>query len=307
MRSLIPLMFHYVRNSDNSLPHSRHYEMSAFKNLIRYFQLSGYSLKTFTEYAEEPDDQTGSCVLTFDDGLADHYNVAAYLHSQGIRATFYLISLPYLESLVAPVHLTQLCVARYGNDILRLFSDYCQYNSIVIPEMDEVRVQKFRGIYNAYDTPSESALFKRIFNFYNISPYIESVLRGFSSCLGLPISVSDYYLTIDQIIDIHRMGHEIGCHGHSHRPLSLLTEEEVHAELSKSKHFFENAIKSKLCSFCYPYGTESSFSLESIRILKGMGFKNACTAEHHSLLRGVLDDRMYQIPRLDIASLSRFI
>ena len=300
--SLIPLMFHYVRRSSRSLPHSRHYEMEAFQKLVRHLLYSECLFSTFSEYAHKPECRSNACVLTFDDGLADHYEVALFLHSQGIRATFYPISLPFLDLLVAPVHLVQYCVAKHGNDILGLFTEYCQRSCILLPQLDSIKAERFSDIYNSYDTPSEAALFKRIFNFYNIDPSTNFALRSFCTNIGIPTSPSDYYLTLDQIIQIQRMGHEIGCHGHSHRPLSLLNSNDIYLELSKSKIFFENATDTEIVSFCYPYGTESSFTDESINCLKRMGFTNACTAEPLSQIRGAECDRIYRIPRQDIAN-----
>lgn len=300
-------MFHYVKFNDASIPYSRHYDMATFKQLLESFSKNKTQLTTFSEYAHNPEFQANASVLTFDDGLADHYEVALYLSSKGIKATFYPISLPYLEVRVAPVHLIHRCVAEYGDEILGLFVRYCKQNSIILPELDKLGVKKFTNIYDKYDTPSRAALFKKIFNFYITDKSANSLLQSFCNHLGISIDPSNYYLTTNQIQDIHEMGHEIGCHGHSHRPLSALSEVDVHAEVAMSKKMLEDIIGNQIFSFCYPYGTTSSFTDKTIQTLKSIGFTNACTAEAKSDVRCPVDDRLFRIPRLDIAFLPTHI
>ncbi len=83
------------------------------------------------------------------------------------------------------------------------------------------------------------------------------------------------YLTPHQVKEMSECGMEIGSHGVSHRPLSSLSRDELHAELIESKEALERIIRIPVCSLSLPGGFGSS------RVYKAahdIGYQYICTS-----------------------------
>ncbi len=59
-------------------------------------------------------------------------------------------------------------------------------------------------------------------------------------------------------VELHRRGHEIGCHTFSHVPVSSLDEAAMAAELERNQAFFASLVPGlRLENFAYPFGSIS--------------------------------------------------
>jgi peptidoglycan/xylan/chitin deacetylase (PgdA/CDA1 family) len=79
---------------------------------------------------------------------------------------------------------------------------------------------------------------------------------------GLIDSWSGNWTTIsaDDVVDLHRRGHEIACHTFSHARATDLTAEAMAAELEKNRNYLLSLAPSiQIENFAYPYGTGSVF------------------------------------------------
>jgi peptidoglycan/xylan/chitin deacetylase (PgdA/CDA1 family) len=77
---------------------------------------------------------------------------------------------------------------------------------------------------------------------------------------GLVDSWSGNWTTVsaDDVVDLHRRGHEIACHTFSHARATDLTEEAMAAELEKNRRYLLSLDSSiRIENFAYPYGTGS--------------------------------------------------
>ncbi len=78
-------------------------------------------------------------------------------------------------------------------------------------------------------------------------------------------------LSIPQIQDLHRSGHEIGSHGHEHRPLNGVVDRQwIETTFSESQTLIEMWTGAPAVSVAYPY---SSYSPQAEAILRGIGFR----------------------------------
>lgn len=109
----------------------------------------------------------------------------------------------------------------------------------------------------------------------------------------------DSTLTWAQIVEMRRLGMEIGSHGHSHRVLAHLDDQEVISDLSISKHILEDHLGERVVSFAYPKGRpRRDFSPGTIPLTQRVGYEYAATV----LLRGVRpSDVPMSIPRFPVA------
>lgn len=73
------------------------------------------------------------------------------------------------------------------------------------------------------------------------------------------------YMTRDQVLALHKAGHEIGAHTVTHPDLNTLSLFQVEQELKNSKQFLEDLIKKPVPNFAAPYGSASNKVLELIR------------------------------------------
>lgn len=62
------------------------------------------------------------------------------------------------------------------------------------------------------------------------------------------------YLTLEQVVIMSQLGHEIGSHAVNHRKLTSLSSIEMNRELIQSKQFLEALIQKPVESFAAPYG-----------------------------------------------------
>jgi peptidoglycan/xylan/chitin deacetylase (PgdA/CDA1 family) len=107
-------------------------------------------------------------------------------------------------------------------------------------------------------------------------------------------------LTWDQIIEMRRLGMDIGSHGHTHRTLAQLDAEQVVRDLSRCKQTLEERLGERIVTFAYPKGRpRRDFLPASVRLARSVGFECAATI----LLRGVKDsDHPMTIPRFPVAA-----
>jgi peptidoglycan/xylan/chitin deacetylase (PgdA/CDA1 family) len=87
---------------------------------------------------------------------------------------------------------------------------------------------------------------------------------------------------------------DIGAHTLTHPVLSKLSSEKQRVEIRSSKEMLENMIGRRIQSFAYPYGTDTSYTADTVAIVREAGFDHACSNFRGSVSR--LTDR-YQLPR----------
>jgi peptidoglycan/xylan/chitin deacetylase (PgdA/CDA1 family) len=98
-------------------------------------------------------------------------------------------------------------------------------------------------------------------------------------------------LTWGQIIEMQRLGMEIGAHGHRHAVLGRLDDEEVVSDLSMCKQILEERLEASISSIAYPKGRpRRDFSQRTTDLARTVGFENGAAV----LFRGVRrsDNRM---------------
>jgi peptidoglycan/xylan/chitin deacetylase (PgdA/CDA1 family) len=61
-------------------------------------------------------------------------------------------------------------------------------------------------------------------------------------------------LTKEQVREIAALGHEIGSHTVSHANLTLLSDDDLAAELSRSKNILEDVVGKLVSSLSFPFG-----------------------------------------------------
>jgi peptidoglycan/xylan/chitin deacetylase (PgdA/CDA1 family) len=107
-------------------------------------------------------------------------------------------------------------------------------------------------------------------------------------------------LTWDQIVEIRRAGMAIGGHGHTHRTLAQIEDEEVIADLLRCRELLEERVGEQVKSLAYPKGRpRRDYTRRTVALARKAGYERAGAV----LLRGLkeTDDDM-EIPRFPIAA-----
>lgn len=105
-------------------------------------------------------------------------------------------------------------------------------------------------------------------------------------------------ISADECIELHRRGHEIGCHTFSHPVVQELDADTFAAELDRNKEFFASLLPDlTLENFCYPYGMTSL-----PRKLQAQARFHSCRSSRPGINSGTIDLGMLKGLPIDYTS-----
>lgn len=110
-----------------------------------------------------------------------------------------------------------------------------------------------------------------------VAPYLEELKIPWTIFVASEhLNKGKWYLDSNHLKELSQFKYvEIGAHGHSHRPLAYLSDEEAYLELKNSKDILEQIIQKPIWSMSFPHG---SFNHKTIRSALAVGFKYLCTS-----------------------------
>lgn len=79
------------------------------------------------------------------------------------------------------------------------------------------------------------------------------------------VSNDENYMSIAQIKDMQRAGHDIGCHTVDHADLTKIPVSKVHNELADCKTTLEQKLGTKVIDFASPYGSNNDATFAAIK------------------------------------------
>lgn len=294
------IMYHYVRNDDVGSPYFIYLHVSDFEKQLNFLMENFYVLN----YEEILDCFINKkiidngVVLTFDDGLKDHYQyVYPLLKDRGISGIFYVSSLPFVNEKLLDVHRIHYLLGRFGGskvlDAVR---------SLLTPEIFIAsRMKNYeQNTYQKQTLDDSSRRFKQLLN-YCIKPEIKTnILDRLISFFDLneALIAKQFYLSKDEMLEMHKNKMVFGSHSHSHTLLSNLNASSQDFEISKSLQILEEILQARIDTFCYPYGGEYSYNEHTLSSLLNNKIDYAFSVESRDITIGDLEDG-YEIPRYD--------
>ena len=268
--ALVIINYHYIRRrNDYPYPGIHPIDPELFERQVKWLH------KNF--YAATPDEveafaygdfklKNHSFLLTFDDGLIDHYLAAENLLKElDLKAVFSVCSKPIKEQHALMVHKIQWLRATThpGN----FYAEFIRQLSI------HRRVENYLTEFNKratqtypYDTLKDANL-KYLINF-ELPP---EVVDEISSELLLQRGVSEedfcreLYIDENRLARLSRFGHKLAAHGHSHRPFSKISSDQVDREVEENISCLYAISGKPLNWVCYPYGRRWSLP-ESVEL-----------------------------------------
>jgi peptidoglycan/xylan/chitin deacetylase (PgdA/CDA1 family) len=237
------------------------------------------------------------CLLTFDDGLKEHYtNVLPILAQRHIEGLFFISTVCLEHHRVLPVHKNHFLMAELEFDKYRAaFLNQLATLSDQAPCDEDADKAK---LAYPWDGPEVSA-FKFFLN-YRISEHLRvRVLNAlFETFLGdESVFARDLYLNWEEVRQMQGQGMVIGGHSNNHVALSSLGPEEQEVDLATCAGVLHQRLTPQpLWPFCYPYGHSYSFNETTIRHLRAQKFVCSFTTESGAIRAG---DDPFALRRVD--------
>jgi peptidoglycan/xylan/chitin deacetylase (PgdA/CDA1 family) len=307
--SLHVVMYHYVRDLPNTrFPKIKGMLTREFREQLALLQ-DRYEMATLESALEFIQGNYSPvrdlCLLTFDDGLKEHYReITPLLMDSGIQGLFFVITSCLAGSHVAPVHMNHFLMAaldfkEYRSAFLSRLADIeSDWNNST--DVDESLAQR---VYR-WDIP-EVASFKYLFNFVLDFRVRDQILKDlFKEKIDEVQSFAKYlYVNADEARKMQTAGMVIGGHSHQHKPLAALAGEELYSDLTTCwRLLLEHLQPQSFWPFCYPYGQKDSFNDTTIAALKQIGFACSFSTESGPNQPGVDSFTLRRIDCNDVQS-----
>lgn len=295
-------MYHYVREFDPEIPKLHFLHIDDFKRQLDFLDRKyGFlSREEFLNSFINPNSLKPGVVMTFDDGLIDHYHyVFPELVSRGLWGIFYIPGSILKTERILTVHKIHILLARYeSKKILE------EINSIIEPSMIDEAMDKEHAdkIYLKQESINGDLEIKRLFNY--------SIKNKFKDELADKLFaqfISDEYAFFKRtyMIDRHlkEMSDEgmiIGSHAMNHHPMVNLSKEDQKNEIIESFRLISSCFSGlNPKTFCYPQGLPHTFDEDTEHLLKERNTLFSFAVESRDIASSDLSYNEQKLPRYD--------
>lgn len=259
MNSFLTLCYHYVREKNNQFPRILGTEIENFEDNIRMLEKNYQILDlndviNFMYNKQNFSHSKTGMLITFDDGLSDHYESAKILTEHDINATFFIPTCIIEERLPANPTIIHYCIAKYGITKFLEFFDYSLQKFTITN--NQLKIIFNKGKDDPFETIKDiKNIFKYKLDYISsrkilIDIYNNSLLKDTPNIFEL------MYLNEHKIKSMIAMGHSFGVHTHSHISVgsSKLSDLEKYTEFLNPKKILEKKFHISVDSFSYPFG-----------------------------------------------------
>ncbi|SAI28503.1 delta-lactam-biosynthetic de-N-acetylase [Bordetella trematum] len=296
------VMYHYVRKAQPDVPFFTYLDADSFTRQIDYF-LKNFNVldkDAFERVLETGKPVPGSIVLTFDDGLSDHFDhVRPILIERGLWGIFYVSTKPYVDKRLLDVHRTHYLLGNVGGKYLLECVEARIEGSMFVQE----RMAALDGkTYTKQNNSPAVTQVKKLLNYFLRPEWKSKVLDSImSEIVGDESALAErFYLTESQLNQMIDDGLAVGSHSHSHTLLSNLSPEEQKQEISMSTKILQKMTGGRLFpSFCFPYGGRQSYSSHTLSEISSDFYKSGFSVESRDIDNLDITNRPYELPRYD--------
>ena len=275
VKMLLVVNYHYIRGK---IPLTAIHPItpSFFKKQLELISANGYKfvsvddvnkvLKTNKNILPEK-----SCLITFDDGLKESYDIGlSILDDMGIPAFFSIITDTIINDKLVDVHKLQYLRTQVDTKDI-------EYSlSLDIETLDE------KPILNQYPFDDISiAKIKYLLNFVNPG-LVDKLFSEFITTSEKDIA-DELYMDKDQIKDLYNRGF-LGTHSKYHKPLATLTDGVLFDDIKSSINDIENLCGGTVKSISYPYGEKTAVDSRVVDACEDLGLVSGFT-----MFRGIND------------------
>ena len=275
--NLSVIMYHYVRDLKNSsYPAIKGLDVKLFLNQLKFINENytvirmEHVLACLDENKKLPEN---AALLTFDDGYSDHFDfVFPLLKNFGLQGSFYIPAQAVKEHVVLDVNKIHFILASTDTssilqDLKLLIKNENKYGNLGKFEDYFVKL----AIPNRFDT-SEVIFIKRLLQVeldeLVRSKFVDFLFKKYVNEDEVTFA-QKLYINEAQLIEMHKAGMHIGCHGYNHYWWNRLDDVKLEKEIDLSLSFLTSlGIDLNNWTAAYPYGSYSE-SVENILAIKG--------------------------------------
>jgi|TARA_R110000772_G_scaffold76389_1_gene165015 peptidoglycan/xylan/chitin deacetylase (PgdA/CDA1 family) len=266
-------MYHDIRDVKDTLFKSRitlksFLRVDQFKSQLSYIKkkykiISIYDLPNI-------DDNRDYAILTFDDGLKDHYRVASMLSDEKIPASFFIPVNAVENRKIIKSHKIQFIL------------DSAEEKWVVRDIFNSLKAfgEEERGLWKTYSLSKwknnwwspEMVFVTNILRTHKKGSELTDLLFADLVTSDEASFCEDFYLTENNVSDLVSSNMQVGGHGYLSESLTLLDQEN---DIAKSLNYVKKFHKNNL-AFSYPNG---SYDSSTLRIMEELGCKFAFTTK----------------------------
>jgi len=299
------ITYHYVRPLSTQFPHLKYLSLHTFEQQLDYFEREyGFISKTDFEriLRKKKIDIPGGVLLTFDDGLSDHFHwVYPELLKRGLWGIFFVCSGHYKMKQLLGVHRVHSLLGAF--DSKQIFES--SLSLINDSMLDDKHIKDFdKYIYKDQENVDTFYAVKRLFNYFIKYEYrnkiLDILMRNHFNEQDL---FDNYYLNEEEMNIMKNHGMYFGFHSESHPVLNRLNKQKQKNEILNALNFLENCIEfNDLRLFCYPYGGPASYNDDTLDILRENNIDYAFDLDvtnNRDIYENDLIHNQYALPRYD--------
>lgn len=298
------VMYHYVRDLRNSrYPEIKGLDVHKFEGQLDYIERhysvigSNTLLDSIREGTPLP---PRPCMLTFDDGLMDHYEeVMPRLMDRGFTGLFFPVTEAAEQKRLLDVHKLHLILA-CSDDDQELYRDVISSISEFCGTEERKRIERgYDEFVNNRRFDTKPISYVKYLLQFGLGEEVRAWVLGrlFEERLDVSDQVlaKEWYVNMSQLRSMHSCGMEIGGHGRTHRWLDHLSKEdqleEIKASLDMLRSIRGGNVEDWVMS--YPF---SGYNEVTLQILKDLRCPMGMTAKTGLFSRG---SNSLEVPRLD--------
>lgn len=300
------ITYHYVRPETGEPPAGYyHLPLERFREQLDYLEET-HTLLSKSAFFEclrgdrrPPDD---GVVLTFDDGLLDHYRwVLPELDERDLWGLFFVATDPLVDGRRLPVHRVHTLVSCYpGTELLAALLEILRdHDQLSVPE------QSGENMYAGRDTDESVRAFKRLCNqeipYESLPDVLDELERRFPDAGA--VDADDLYLSPDQLRELDAAGMVVGAHSVSHPVLSRLSPPDQRIEIRNSRRRLGELLDTEVDLFAYPYGGADSYGARTRELARKAGFEWAFTTQSGSITTTDAANGPLTLPRRDCTAI----
>ena len=305
VKSMIKVItYHYVKPTSDEFPHLKYLSVSMFQKQLDFFEKEyGFiSKKSFELTLKKKQIVEPGVLLTFDDGLLDHYQwVYPELLKRNLWGLFFICTGHYQKKQLLGVHRVHSLLGAI--DSKQVFEE--TINLIQDHMLDHHHIKEYdKYIYKDQVNIDTFYAVKRLFNYFIKYEFRDKILDLFMhKYFNEQMLFDRYYMSADEIKEMKNYGMIFGCHGESHRVLNRLDNKVQENEILGALDFLEKQIGlDNHRIFCYPYGGPSSYNDYTLEILKNNNIECAFdfdVTNSRDISESELKTNLYTLPRYD--------
>jgi len=263
------VVYHYLRNKCNLNKGIHPIDWFTFNNQIDYLKQKNstlYLTNDFDEFLESYnlDVNKKKYLITFDDGLKEHFEAAKLLKDKNIKGIFAIIGCTIFEKKIPLVH-----KLHWLRSILKPYIFRKELENILGRSLnsdgDIVKKAKKMHIHDDEQTATLKYNLNFILDYYELDFATSLIIKNYIDSEEL--FCKKYFLSIDEIININKMGHEIAWHTNFHIPMTKLNDQEILNDLNLGFDFLNKINKNNKKHLCYPYGRLDAIPLNKMEII----------------------------------------